>query len=64
LHWGKFKSLDSTLSGPASQDYGERSPTVCMSQQTIDNSTVDTELTIDVRNCVAKIRKSKIIELV
>ncbi len=34
-----------------------------MSRQMIHNSTVDTELTINVRNLVAKIRKSNIIEL-
>jgi hypothetical protein len=34
-----------------------------ISRQTIHNSTVDTELTFNVRNLVAKIRKSKIIEL-
>jgi hypothetical protein len=51
-----------TLSGPAFQDYGEQIPN-SMSQQTINNSTVDTELTINVGNCVAKIRKTKIIEL-
>ena len=51
-----------TLSGPASQDYGEQNPDG-MSRQTIHNSTEDTELTIDVRNLLAKIRKSNIIEL-
>ncbi len=34
-----------------------------MSPPTIHNSTGDTELTIDVRNLLAKIRKSNIIEL-
>ncbi len=34
-----------------------------MSWLTIHNSTGDTELTIDVRNLVTKIRKSNIIEL-
>ncbi len=51
-----------TLSGPVSQDYGEQFPDD-VSWLTINNSTVDTELTINVRNLVAKIRKSKIIEL-
>jgi hypothetical protein len=51
-----------TLSGPMPQDYVEQIPDG-MSWLTINNSTVDTELTIDVRNLVAKIRKSKIIEL-
>ncbi len=60
---GKGKQCGkTTLSGPASQDYGEQIPDG-MSQLTMDNSTVDTELTINVRNLVAKIRKSKIIEL-
>ncbi len=60
---GKGKDCGkATLSGPASQDYGEQTPN-CMSQQTINDSTVDTELTNDVQNCIAKIRKSKIIEL-
>jgi hypothetical protein len=34
-----------------------------MGQQTIYDSTVGPKLTINVGNCVAKIRKSKIIEL-
>jgi hypothetical protein len=51
-----------TLASPASQNYGEQIPNG-MSEQIMNNSTVDTELTIDVRNCVVKIRKSKIIEL-
>jgi hypothetical protein len=56
---GKGKQCGkATLSGPASQDYGEQIPNG-MSWQTIHNSTVDTELTIDVGNLVAKIRKSK-----
>jgi hypothetical protein len=55
--WGK-----ATLSGPVSQDCVEQIPDG-MSWLTIHNSTVDTELTINVRNLVAKIRKSKIIEL-
>jgi hypothetical protein len=60
---GKGKQFGkATLSGPASQDYGEQISNG-MSQQTIHDSTVDTELTIDVRNGVAKIKKSKIIEL-
>jgi hypothetical protein len=43
---------------------GERSPMVCMSWQTIHNSTVDIELRIDVGKLVAKItKKSKSIEL-
>jgi hypothetical protein len=45
-----------------SQYYGEQIPNG-MGQQTIHNSTVDTKLTIDVGNQAAKIRKSKIIEL-
>jgi hypothetical protein len=57
--WGKATL---SVSGPKSQDYGEQIPNG-MSWQTIDNSTVDTKLTIDVRNLVAKIRKSKIIGL-
>jgi hypothetical protein len=62
---GKGKQCGkATLSGPTSQDYGEQIPNgIRMSQQTINNSTIDTDLTIDVRNCVAKIRKSKIVEL-
>jgi hypothetical protein len=60
---GKGKQCGkSTLSGPASQDCVEQIHDG-MSQLTIHNSTVDTELTIDVRNLVAKIRKSKIIKL-
>ncbi len=60
---GKGKQCNkATLSGPASQDYGEQIPNG-MSWQIIHNSTVDTELTIDVRNLVAKIRKSIFIEL-
>jgi hypothetical protein len=60
---GKGKQCSkATLSGSASQDYGEQIPDG-MSQQTIHNSTGDTELTIDVRNLVAKIRKSNIIKL-
>jgi hypothetical protein len=60
---GKGKQCSkATLSGPASQDYVEQIPNG-MSRLTIHNSTVDTELTIDVRNLLAKIRKSKIIEL-
>ncbi len=51
-----------TLSGPASQDYGEQIHNG-MGQQTIHDSTVGSKLTINVRNCAAKIRKSKIIEL-
>jgi hypothetical protein len=51
-----------TLSGPASQDYVEQIPNG-MSWLKINISTVDTDLTINVRNLVAKIRKSKIIEL-
>jgi hypothetical protein len=45
-----------------SQDYGEKIPNG-MSHQTIHDPTVSTKLTIDVENRVAKIRKSKIIEL-
>ncbi len=60
---GKGKQCGkATLSGPASQDYKEQIPDG-MSRQKIINSTVDTELTIDVRNLVAKIRKPNIIEL-
>ncbi len=60
---GKGKDCGkATLSGPASQEYGEQIPNG-MSQQTINDSTVDTELTINVGNHEAKIRKSKIIEL-
>jgi hypothetical protein len=60
---GKGKQCGkATLSGPGFQVYGEQIPNG-MSWQTINNSTVDTQLTIDVRNLVAKIRKSKIIEL-
>jgi hypothetical protein len=51
-----------TLSGATYQDYEEQIPDG-MSWQTIHISTVDTELTINVRNLVAKIRKSNIIEL-
>jgi hypothetical protein len=51
-----------TLSGPTSQNYGGQIPDG-ISWLTIHNSTVDTELTIDARNLVAKIGKSKIIEL-
>ncbi len=43
-----------TLSGPASQDYGKQTPNG-MSQQSIYNSTVNSELAINVGNCVAKI---------
>jgi hypothetical protein len=60
--WKGKECGEATLSGPLSQDYGEQIPNG-MSQQTINDSTVDTELTIDVGNCVEKIRKSKIIEL-
>jgi hypothetical protein len=49
-----------TLSSPASQDYGKQIPNG-MGQQTIHDSTVGPKLTINVRNGVAKIRKSKII---
>jgi hypothetical protein len=51
-----------TLSGPVSQDYWEQILDG-MSPQTMHKSTGDTELTINVRNLVAKIRKSNIIEL-
>jgi hypothetical protein len=44
------------------QDYKEQIP-AGLGWQTINNSTVDTELTINVGKFVAKIRKSKIIEL-
>ena len=60
---GKGKQCGkASISGPASQDYVEQIPD-SMSWLTIHNSTGDTELTINVRNLVAKIRKSKIIEL-
>ncbi len=60
---GKGKQCGkATLSGPASQDYVEQI-LGSMGWLTINNSTVDTESTINVRNLVAKIRKSKIIEL-
>ncbi len=58
---GKGKQCGkATLSGPTSQDYEEQIPDGMMGQ-TIHNSTEDTELTINVRNLVAKIRKSNII---
>jgi hypothetical protein len=50
-----------TLSGPVYQDFMEQISDG-MSRLTIHNSTGDTELTIDVGNLVAKIRKSNIIE--
>jgi hypothetical protein len=50
-----------TLSGPESQDFMEQIPDG-MSRLMIPNSTGDTELTINVGNLVAKIRKSNIIE--
>jgi hypothetical protein len=60
---GKRKQCGkATLLGPASQDYVEQISDG-MSWLTIHNSTGDTESTIDVRNLVAKIRKSKTIEL-
>ena len=60
---GKGKQCGkATLSGPVSKGYVEQIPN-SMSWLTIHNSTVDTELTIDVRNLVAKMRKSHIIEL-
>ncbi len=60
---GKGKQCGkATLLGPASQDYGEQISNG-INRQIIHNCTVDTELTIDVRNLVAKIRKSIIIEL-
>jgi hypothetical protein len=63
MRTGKGKQCGkATLSGPASQGYGEQIPNG-MSRQTITDSTGDTELTIDVGNLVAKIRKSKVIEL-
>jgi hypothetical protein len=56
---GKGKQCGkATLSGPTSQDYVEQIPDG-MSWLTIHNSTVDTKLTIDVGNLVAKIRKIK-----
>jgi hypothetical protein len=60
---GKGKQCGkATLSGPASQDYKEQIP-AGLDWHTINNSIVDTELTTDVGNLVAKIRKSKSIEL-
>ena len=60
---GKGKQCSkATLSGPAFQDYREQILNG-MSQQTIHNSTVDTDLTINVRNLVSKNKKIKIIEL-
>ncbi len=60
---GKGKQCGkATLSGPASQDYVEQIP-AGMSWLTTHNSTMDTELMIDVQNLVAKMRKSKIIAL-
>ncbi len=55
---GKGKQCSKvTLSDPTSKDYGEQIPNG-MSQQTIKqyHSAIDTELTITVRNLVAKIR--------
>ncbi len=49
-----------TLSGPVCQDFMKQIPDG-MSRLTIHNSTGDTELTINVGNLVAKIRKSDII---
>ncbi len=57
-----LRRLTKLVSSPASQDYVEQIPD-SMSWLMIHNSTMDTELTINVRNLVAKIRKSKIIEL-
>jgi hypothetical protein len=60
---GKGKQCNkATLSGPMSQDYVEQIPDG-MNWLTINNSTGDTEVAINVRNLVAKIRKSNIIEL-
>jgi hypothetical protein len=60
---GKGKQCGkATLSGPTFQDYGEQIPNG-VSWLMIHNSTVETELTINVRNLEAKIRKSNIIEL-
>jgi hypothetical protein len=60
---GKGKQCGkATPSGPVSQDYKEQIP-ASLGWQMIHNSTIDTELTINVRNLVAKITKSKIIEL-
>jgi hypothetical protein len=50
-----------TLSGPASQDFMEQILDG-MSRLSIHNSTGDTELTIDVGNLGAEIRKSNVIE--
>ncbi len=62
LQWGSQK-LEPKIGIPnLAQDYEEQIPDG-MSWQTIHNSTVDTEWTIDVRNLVANIRKSKIMKL-
>jgi hypothetical protein len=53
----KGNSVVKPLSSPASQDYGDQIPNG-MSQQTIDDSTVDTELTINVGNHVEKEKKN------
>jgi hypothetical protein len=48
-----------TLSGPSSQDYGEQIPNG-LGWQTMPERTVGPDISIDVRNQVAKIRKLKI----
>ncbi len=48
-----------TLSGPSSQDYGEQIPNG-LGWQTMPKRTVDPDVSINVRNQVAKIRKLKI----
>jgi hypothetical protein len=49
---GKGKQCGkATLSGPVSKDYEEQIPNG-MSQQMIHNSTVDTELTINVKSSI------------
>ncbi len=60
---GKGKQCGkATLSGPVSKGYVEQIPN-SMSWLTIHNSTVDTELTIDVRYLAEKVRKTNVIEL-
>jgi hypothetical protein len=62
-HRGKGHSVAQPhYQAPRPKTLWNRSPTVHMSRLTIHNSTGDTELTIDVGNLVAKIRKSNIIE--
>ncbi len=62
-HRGKGNSaVKPHYQAPHPKTMGTRSPTVWVSKQSTF-PTLDTDLTIDVRNFVAKIRKSKIIEL-